>query len=139
LGFNGKNHLQHYIDGKTVDVCPNSGCTLNRSTHIIFCHSPDHGAVFSSSVDKLVEWLSYQRTDPELTVLLSHYLRAQGRASMLSFSSPFSRYRELATVVDELGFHNMLEGSIRCSSLSRDNSISFDEASGSMPVIGAMG
>jgi hypothetical protein len=75
-GFNGNNHLQHYIDGTTVDVCPNCGCSPELSSHIIFCCSPDRSTVYSFSVDKLIEWLSFQHTDPELTVLLSHYLRA---------------------------------------------------------------
>jgi hypothetical protein len=111
-GFNGNNHLQRYIDGKTVDVCPNCGCSPERSTHVIFCRSPDRSAVFSSSVDKLVGWLSSQRTDPELTVLLSQYLRARGSTEMITFCSPFSKYRDLATTVDDLGFRNLLEGRI---------------------------
>ena len=111
-GFNGNNHLQRYIDGKTVDVCPNCGCSPERSTHVIFCRSPDRSAVFSSSVDKLVGWLSSQRTDPELTVLLSQYLRARGSTDMITFCSPFSKYRDLATTVDDLGFRNLLEGRI---------------------------
>jgi hypothetical protein len=111
-GFNGNNHLQSYINGKTVDECPNCGCTPERSAHIIFCRSPDRSAVFSSSVDKLVEWLSSQRTDPELTVLLSRYLRARGSTDMLSFCSPFSTYRDLAVMVDQLGYRNLLEGRI---------------------------
>jgi hypothetical protein len=31
---------------------------------------------------------------------------------MLSLCTPFSRYRDLASVVDNLGFRNMLEGRI---------------------------
>jgi hypothetical protein len=117
--FYGNNHLQHYIDGTTVDVCPNCGCTPECSTHIIFCRSPDRSTVYSSSVDKFVEWLSSQRTDPDFTVLLSHYLRARGQAGLLLLCTgllllctPFSQYRELATVVNDLGFRSMLEGRI---------------------------
>ena len=109
---NGNNYLQRYIDWKTVDECPNCGCTPERSTHVIFCRAPDRSAVFTISVNKLVEWLSSHRTDPKLTVLLSCYLRARGSVDMLSFCTPFSRYRDLATVVDDLGLCNLLEGRI---------------------------
>lgn len=57
-------------------------------------------------MDKLIKWLSSQRTDA------SHYLCAHGHASMLSLCTTFSWYCELATVVDDLGLRNMLEGRI---------------------------
>lgn len=33
-GFCGVSHLQHYIDGMTIDKCPNCGVTPEKSTHI---------------------------------------------------------------------------------------------------------
>ncbi len=111
-GFNGNNHLQRYIDGRTVDECPNCGCRPERSTHMIYCRDPARSEVYSSSVDKLVTWLAGQNTDPELTALLSAYLRGRGDHSMLSLCRPYSRYCQLADMVDNLGLRNLLEGRI---------------------------
>jgi hypothetical protein len=111
-GFNGNNHLQRHIDGTTLDECPNCGCRPERSTHMIFCRDPARSEVFSSSVDKLVDWLVSQRTDPELITLLSSYLLHRGDSSMLSLCTPHSRYCSLAYLVDDLGFRNILEGRI---------------------------
>jgi hypothetical protein len=111
-GFNGNNHLLRHINGSTIDECPNCGCRPERSTHMIYCRDSARSAVFSSSVDKLVEWLASQRTDPELITLLSSYLRLRGDSSMLSLCAPRSRYCHLACMVDDLGFRNMLEGRI---------------------------
>jgi hypothetical protein len=112
LGFNGNNHLQCYIDCKTSYECPNCGCRPERSTHMIYCRDLARSEVFSHSLDKLVSWLSIQRTDPELITLLSTYLRARGDQSMLSLCGLRSRYCQLADMVDALGFRNMLESRI---------------------------
>jgi hypothetical protein len=111
-GFNGNNHLLHHINGVTIDVCPNCGCHPERAEHIIFCPDPAREQVFQSSIDRLVEWLASQRTAPELTVLLSSYLRGRGRLRMSSLCPCWSHYHQLATMVDELGYRNMLEGRI---------------------------
>jgi hypothetical protein len=111
-GFCGNNHLLHHINGVTVDKCPNCGCHPERAEHIIFCRDPARSAVFDSSVDKLVEWLSSQRTDPRLTDLLSTYLRRRGDVYMSSLCNSRSPYYELAEMVDLLGFRNILEGRI---------------------------
>jgi hypothetical protein len=111
-GFNGNNHLLHHISGVTVDVCPNCGCQPERASHIVFCPDPARAQVFNSSVDKLVEWLASQRTAPELTILLSTYLRGRGNLRMSSLCSRRSRYYQLATMVNELGFLNIMEGRI---------------------------
>jgi hypothetical protein len=86
-GFCGNNHLLNRINGVTVDACPNCGCHPERASHVMVCKDPAHSAVFSSSVDKLVEWLASQRTDPALTVLLSEYLRHRGGVLMSSLCS----------------------------------------------------
>jgi hypothetical protein len=111
-GFNGNNHLLHHINGVTVDVCPNCGCHSERASHIVFCPDPARTQVFNSSVDKLVEWLTSQRTAPELTILLLTYLRGRGNLRMSSLCSRSSHYHQLATMVDKLGFQNMMEGRI---------------------------
>lgn len=73
---------------------------------------PARSAVFLSSVDKRVELRASQHTDPELTVLLPQYLRLSGEHGMVSLCSLGSRYQDLALIVDQLGFHNLLEGRI---------------------------
>ena len=45
---------------------------------MIYCRNPARLLVFSSSVDKLVEWVVSQHTDPKLVVLLLSYLRSRG-------------------------------------------------------------
>jgi hypothetical protein len=89
-GCCGNNHLLHYINGRTVDACPNCGCHPERASHIIFCRDPARCAVFEHSVDVLVEWLASQRTDPTLTLLLSTYLRGRGDVFMSSLCSSLS-------------------------------------------------
>jgi hypothetical protein len=79
---------------------------------MIFCRDPARSEVFSSSVEKLVDWLVSQRTDPELITLLSSYLLHRGDSSMLSLCAPRSRYCSLAYLVDDLGYRNVLEGRI---------------------------
>jgi hypothetical protein len=111
-GFNGNNHLLHHINGVTVDICPNCSCHPERASHIVFCPDPARTQVFNSSVDKLVEWLASQRTATELTILLSTYLCGRGNLCMSSLCSRIIRYHQLATMVDELGFQNMMEGRI---------------------------
>ena len=111
-GFNGNNHLQRHIDGKTVDECPNCGFRPERTTHMIYCRDPARSEIFSTSVDKLVSWLASQRTDPELIILISTYLRSRGDYSMMSLCGVRSRYCRLAHMVDALGFRNMMEGRI---------------------------
>lgn len=111
-GFCGNNHLLHHINGVTVDVCPNCGCHPERASHIIFCRDTARSNVFNASVDRLVEWLASQRTDAELTIILSTYLRGRGDHLMSSLCSRKSRYYQLACMVDALGFRNMMEGRI---------------------------
>jgi hypothetical protein len=111
-GFCGNNHLLHHINGVTVDVCPNCGCHPERASHIIFCRDSARSNVFNASVDWLVKWLASQRTDAELTILLSTYLHGRGDHLMSSLCSRRSRYYQLACMVDKLGFQNMMEGRI---------------------------
>jgi hypothetical protein len=113
-GFNGNNHLLHYINGTTVDVCPNCGCHPERSSHIIFCRDPARVQVYNASVDTLVEWLASQRTDAAFTMLLSTYLRGRGDVLMTSLCSYRSPYYALAEIVDRLGIRSLLEGRIPC-------------------------
>lgn len=111
-GCCGNNHLLHYINGRTVDACPNCGCHPERASHVIFCKDPARSAVFERSVDALVEWMESQRTDPPLTHLLSTYLRGRGNVYMSSLCSSRSIYYDLAEMVDLLGFQGLLEGRI---------------------------
>jgi hypothetical protein len=80
-GFNGNNHLLHYITGTTVDVCLNCGCHPERSSHMMFCCDPGREKVYNASVDTLVEWLASQRSD------------AASRCFFLRISVVMARYK----------------------------------------------
>lgn len=100
------------MNGITVDVCPNCGCHPERASHVVFCPDLARTQVFNSSVDKLSERLASQRTAPELTILLSTYLLGHGNLRVSSLYSQISQYHQLASIVDDLGFLNMMEGRI---------------------------
>ena len=111
-GFCGSNHMLHTIYGDVADCCPNCGFHPERSRHIPYCPDSGRTATYQLSVQRLVEWLDLQRTDPELTLLLRQYLLARGRSPMSTFCPPGSSYSVLADAQDRLGFHNFIEGRI---------------------------
>ena len=111
-GTCGVNHMLKNFQVGVVDACPNCGSSPERTSHIYSCQDPHRTSLFHESVTSLAQWLAAQRTDHELLMLITQYLRARGRRTMTSLCSPFSRYRRLATIQDGLGFDNFLEGRI---------------------------
>lgn len=110
-GFCAANHMLARFKTGVIDACPNCGFTPERAHHIHFCSDPGRLSVFHSSVTKLTDWLVEQKTDPELVRLLTAYLRSRGSRPMLSLS-PNPRHRQLAHLIDSLGYVNLLEGRI---------------------------
>ena len=111
-GFCGTNHMLNNIYGDVADCCPNCGFSPERSRHIPLCPDAGRTTTYTLSVQRLVEWLDSQQTDPELTLLLRGYLLGRGRTSMSSLCTSSSPYITLATNQDKLGFHNFIEGRV---------------------------
>jgi hypothetical protein len=111
-GFCGTNHMLNAIYGNVVDVCPNCGQTPEKSSHIPRCRDAGRSLMFRKSVDTLVNWMEQQQSDRELVYLIRSYLLSRGDRPMLSFCRPNSPYAQLASLTDELGYGNFLEGRI---------------------------
>jgi hypothetical protein len=111
-GFCGTNHMMNVIYGNVVDKCPNCGHTPEKSSHIPHCRDTDRSVMFRKSVDGLVTWMEQQQTDGELIHLIQSYLLSHGERTMLSLCRLNLPYSQLASLHDELGYSNFLEGRI---------------------------
>jgi hypothetical protein len=111
-GFCGTNHMLSVMYGDVVDRCPNCGHAPEKSSHIPLCRDPGRTLMFRRSVDTLVTWLEKQQTDTELILLIRQFLLSRGSRTMSSFCRPNSPYLQLASMHDNLGYNNFLEGRI---------------------------
>jgi hypothetical protein len=111
-GFCGTNHMLSVMYGDVVDRCPNCGHVPEKSSHIPLCRDPGRTLMFRRSVDTLVTWLEKQQTDIELILLIRQFLLSRGSRTMSSFCRPNSPYLHLASMHDDLGYNNFLEGRI---------------------------
>ena len=66
------------------------------------------------TVEKMVEWIHSNDTDPKIVTLVEDYMQLRGESTMQTIADPFlpRRYNLLVKYHDKLGWQNFLEG--RC-------------------------
>ena len=112
--FCATNRMLSLIDGKTKNQCPSCGCPNENTTHITRCLDPGRSITFIKNVNSIKDWLTTQKTGPQITSCITQYLLAGGRTSMTAITRNMPALQSLANHHDRLGWDSFLEGRICC-------------------------
>lgn len=111
-GFCGNNRQLSRIDPSTVNRCPCCHHPDDSTSHLTRCLNPGRKAMFTKSVDELLDWMEDTGCVPGLISCLETYLSSIGEGSMIETAKPYPHLEEWAIEHDILGWDNFLEGRI---------------------------
>ena len=70
-------------------------------------------SIYNDSVSDLIEWLKEADTDPQLVYMIEEFLSGRGDVKVASlFAHDLPIYGFLASLMDEVGYDNFMEGRI---------------------------
>ena len=84
--------------------------------HINRCADPGRSAMFTQTVEDLINWMKSSNGDIDLILVLQAYLKLRGKTPMKRLCSTIPRLHIMARDFDRLGWVNFTEGRI-CKSL----------------------
>ena len=90
--------------------CPNCGIENEKAAHLTVCKSEGRTLLFETHVDKIKEWLSSHKTQPNLALAIFRYVQGRGQRSWSSLIG--GHFPRLAVKQDKIGWRNFTEGKL---------------------------
>ena len=111
------NHFRNVCSKGAISAkCPCCQHPDETTAHVLLCENPTRKKLYYESLTKMEAWMKKRETDPRLISMITSYLRGQSTRTMTSCHEgrepTRSRYYQLATHVDCLGWQNLTEGRI---------------------------
>eukprot|EP00984_Skeletonema_dohrnii_P029843 scaffold20741_cov91-Skeletonema_dohrnii-CCMP3373.AAC.2 len=107
----------------SIEHLPELRLCINEDTyHVVRCPSPGRTAFYNDSVSDLIEWLKVKEADTDPQLVYSHSGRGDVKVASL-FAHDLPIYGFLASLMDEVGFDNFVEGPILTDLLLRDRGL----------------
>jgi hypothetical protein len=116
--FCGTNRFLSKIDPSVKNICPNCGQPDESTSHIIRCSDPGRIASLEAAIEDLSDWMDENDTDPILQHLIGEYLLGRGVLQMSDIIEAEQEYIDFATIHDDLGWDNFVEGRISKASFT---------------------
>jgi len=110
--FCGTNRFLSKIDPSVKNICPSCGQPDESTSHITRCSDPGRIASLEAAIDDLSDWMDENDTDPILQHLIEEYLLGRGVLQMADIIEAEQEYIDFATIHDDLGWDNFVEGRI---------------------------
>ena len=115
-GFCGTNKQLSRMQTSIQNRCMCCGKRGEDKLHITRCTEPGRSAMFTRTVEDLINWMKRSKGDIDLILVLQAYLKLRGRTSMRRLCSTIPHLHVMARDFDHLGWVNFTEGRI-CKSL----------------------
>jgi hypothetical protein len=110
--FCGTNRFLSKIDPSIKNICLSCGQPDKSTSHITRCSDPGRIASLEAAVEDLSDWMDENDTDPILQHLIEEYLLGRGVLQMADIIDAEQEYIDFATIHDDLGWDNFVEGRI---------------------------
>jgi hypothetical protein len=111
-GFCGSNSKLSLWEEGVESKCPQCGHKHENSKHLTRCTDPGRLTQLHQSIGEVMDVLSEANVDEILSDMVEKYLLAQGRLTMKECTPSDSRYKHVASAIDNLGWDCFLEGRI---------------------------
>ena len=111
-GFCATGRMMKLWRQRLIDTCPRCGAAVEQPTHILCCPSASAVTTWEKSLLRLKEWMTLEKTCPDISRLLLHAL-AQWRATQLVTpltSYDFDAMPRLFIDQERIGWGNVLGG-----------------------------
>ncbi len=133
LGIAGMMKFLAYQDNRSP-LCPSCLVCNKTCKHVAWCPEAGHAAAFAQSTQDVKRWLADHHTQPNLKLLLLHYLRGRGTTTCLKCSDYLNLphiFRDFAVSQDVIGWDGFTTGMVSTKLLPIQNAFSHSSRSSS--------